>query len=369
MTLEGPTYRIPHPDMEGVVFGSDNDRRRAAELIALQRFSGSEMTQRTTVADHSLRSLAMTTVVTESLLHAGIKVDQRKAMFWADHHDDSERKDPRGDIPTSEKMQWSPEEREEFDKREIENVRIIEEEGIEKPSWVGSLEDMFVEHGKREGLEVQVVNYVDKWDGMNETVHELICGDNDEEFREILERYRGILVGLEEENSDWLPIVREFLPSGVFDVPKSDSLKKKKISDLDFTSARSLTRSLCADNPPTYSYWIKINWAAHGLWFLEHTFPGWVEQFPPNIMSAIRTIEQGRDPSRTPSGLIIASSEVISAVRFVSSIGELSFSRMMLALEIEGEIYRARTGRTRALVGDALGLTSFPRPQLRPSTE
>ena len=136
-------------------------------------------------------------------------------------------------------MQWTEERRVEFEEQEAAAIRELGPT-LDIPTWAKSAEAIFAEYRKGETLEARVIQYLDKWDGMNEATHELVCGDNVTDFVPILERYREILAGLEERNVDWLPVVRDFLGTDIFSVPTPPDLHRKTVDDLDFTSADNL---------------------------------------------------------------------------------------------------------------------------------
>ncbi len=317
------------------------------------------MTQRTTVAHHSIRVTGAVAVVAEILLEAGIRVDQEKMMFMADFHDDPERVDPAGDIPTPVKMQWTKEQREEFEKAEIAAIRRLTPT-LPVPSWAASAEEIFNEYRQEETLEARVIKYLDKWDGMNEATHELVCGDNTADFVPILIRYGEILTGLEEKNLDWLTVVRDFVGIDVFRAPLPDELHRKTVEDLDFTNVDTLIRSICEGNPPSYFFWLGLNKAVGNTGFLELTFPGWIDKFPKPIIDAVDSLVAGRDPLMTPSGLVIVSEQARSARKFAESLDFPHLELMLRKVEIAGADYRSRTGVKRALVGEALGPTPYP---------
>lgn len=351
--------RVPHPSIAHIDFLSDINRKRAQELLNLPRFQGVEMTQRTTVMHHSLRVIGEVTVISEILLEAGITLDQEKTMFMADFHDDAERRDPAGDIPTSVKMQWTEERRAEFEEQEAVAIRELQPT-LDIPIWAHSVEAIFAEYRKGETLEARVTQYLDKWDGMNEATHELICGDNVTDFVPILERYRGILADLEERNADWLPVVRDFLGTDIFSVPTPPELHRKTVDDLDFTSADNLVGSVCDGNPKSYLLWIAFNKAIHTRAFLDLTFPGWIDKFPQTIVAAVDAVIKGQSFITTPSGLAVVSDETTRAMGFAKSLDQPHLPIMLRKIEIMGEDYRRRTGTTRALVGDAFGFVQYP---------
>jgi 5'-deoxynucleotidase YfbR-like HD superfamily hydrolase len=338
--------RPPHPRIDRAPFLKTHSHKRLGQLLDVPRFQGAEMTQRTSVLHHTLRVTGSTAIISEILLEAGTPIDQFKAMYMADMHDDPERSDPAGDIPTPVKRQWTDEERRKFKEREIEAIRNSGEE-LDIPSWVESAADLFTEYREGQTLEARVVNYLDKWDAVNEVTHELVAGDNQAEFAQILERYRAIMAELETPNSDWLPIVRDFLGTDVFTVPNLTDIHKKTVQDLSFESSDSLISSLCKDNPQGYFFWIALNRVVHNINFLDLTFPGWVEQIPPQIQQAIEAVKQRKDFLATPSGLIIASGEATKAMNFAREMNLPYLEFMLESIRIAGFGYRARTGRTR----------------------
>jgi len=352
-------YRIPHPNIAHINFSSEENLQRGEELADLPRFQEVEMTQRTTVMHHSLRVNIEGTVIADILLEAGVRVDQEKVMFMSDYHDDAERKDPAGDIPTSTKAQWTKEERAEFERRETEIIKGLEP-SLDKPAWAKSAEALFTEYREGKTLEARLIQYLDKWDGMNEATHELICGDNMTDFVPILHRYQGRLLELEEKNADWLPVVRDFLGVDIFRVPEPPELHKKTVGNLDFTNADSLLGSVCDGNPKSYLWWMALSKAVYRRYFLEFTFPGWMDKMPQPIIAAIDAIKEGHDFVATPSGLLVVSDETTKAMMFAKSLDQNHLSKILEKIEIVGEGYRSRTGTKRALVGDALGLMPYP---------
>ena len=281
------------PELDLTYFGSPSpeDIDRDAGLFGIRRFGAiAEMAQRTTVLDHSIRVMSISVRFAEMLLALGVKMDMPRIIFISPHHDDPEIKT--GDYPTPVKTHATPEERARMDAEELEAAAAIEHL-VAKPSFVRSFSEIMAEYRQQATVEDRLVNFVDKFDGLNEAIHEVVTGTNKVGFRQVIEEYRPIFTKLREKNRDWQEVVENFVGPNFFDFPDPDSLTPKSIEDVNFSTAGRFIESIAAGNPDSYKLWLIFGKAAFRLRFLEHFLPAWTNLIPKPVLDDITRVKHG----------------------------------------------------------------------------
>lgn len=281
---------LPHPDYEHINWFGAEEQTRFEKLMGIPRFHLiPEMTQRTSVATHTIRVTIQTNFFSEALLETGVELDQPLLMFLADHHDDPEL--ITGDYPTPVKRNATPEEKQRMEMEEDAAARALEWL-INKPKWAQSFADIHSEYRKKGSFEARILNFLDKWDGLHEAVHEVVTGENKDGFRQVIRDYKPIFEELYEKNEDWIPKMEHFVESPVFHFPDPQTLTPKTPETLSYKSVDDLIDSLSIGNPESYRMWLRLNRYVFGGFFLEHTFPGWEGTFPPHVTREAEKAQQ-----------------------------------------------------------------------------
>ena len=177
---------------------------------------------------------------------------------------------------------------------------------IQKPKSVESFRAAFEQYKAQEALPDRLVNYWDKFDGLHEAIHEVVCGDHPDRFRQVIREYEPIFDELREANSDWMPSVELFLGEGFFDFPDADALPQgRKPKDLDYTDVNKFISSVAQGAPNSYVHWLKLNHFIYHITFFPRTFPGWDADWPLDIIKDLLEVEQGIPYRETVSGLVV----------------------------------------------------------------
>lgn len=298
--------RINHPDIAHIDWGSPKQFTRAAILSSIPRYNAIEnMTHRTSVGEHTMRVISHATNFASILEGRGHLVDISAIWFMADNHDNGEAYT--GDIPTSVKRSATPEQREQMKVEERKGVEQFEAM-IDMPlSTPRFYPEMYDEYEDKNTLEARIVNFADKWDGLHEAVHEVVCGENPERFKQVISEYEDDFQNLRDANRDWQEEVEPVLGSDFFSFPDPETLIPKSIDDTDFTNPTTLVTSLSTDNPASYKFWLRSNIFAFRVYFIENVFPGWKDKIPQKVREDIEAAKRGDTFRKTSSGLFIPS--------------------------------------------------------------
>ncbi len=340
MSAENKYGTLPYPGWEDLNYFAPREFLRASKLIGIPRFHAvEEMSQRTTVLDHSVRVLSFSIHFSDMLLELGVEVNQPHIIFMSDHHDDCEI--VTGDIPTPVKAKATEEEKRKMDEEELEAATIIEEL-VGKPATVPSFREALEEYRKQETVTSRLIYYLDKWDGLHEAVHEVVTGTNKEGFRQVIRDYEPAFARLREKNKDWMEVIELFLGVGFFDFPNPDSLTPKTVQDADFSDVGAFIGSLSSGNPDSYQFWLSLNKAGFMVDFLHRTFPGWLSSVPKNVLEDIKRVKRGEE--RNSLGLYLPSSYLRKP-----TFGEsLAMDDSLDRIDAMASIIREQTGRERA---------------------
>lgn len=257
---------------ENIDWFSKAELERCDRLDAIPRYSAiEEMTHRGSVGDHVVRVTALTMFGTDMLLNLGYELDQPRAVLYADHHDDMEIPDME-DIPSPVKRKAKGKKKKELQKREREAVQEVEHL-VAKPTWVGSYNELYEDYKRQNTIEARIVNYMDKWDGLHEAVHEVVCGDNKDDFKRVIEEYRPIFEELNKINEPWHEVAGLYLGADLFALPEPDKLISRKPEDLDWSSAQNLMKSVARSNPKSYMFWLMASQHTFNSFFYQELFP------------------------------------------------------------------------------------------------
>lgn len=308
-----------HPDIAHINFFSREEIERATALHAIKRFQAiKEMTHRTSVLEHELRVSKHSIVFSRVLLALGIEVDLPRVLFFADHHDDVEIET--GDISTPQKISASQEERVRIEEDEREAAKKVDHL-IQKPLLFRSFPEEYEEYKSQKTLEARIVNYADKWDGLHEAIHEVVCGENPKDFKEVINGYRPTFEELGIKNKDWHDKLKVILDNDFFDFPDPEKLTLKSSEKLSYKTVGNFIKSIAEGNPRSYFFWLRSNKSVFGLDFLERTFPGWMDKFPQPTLKDIKRVRDKHPFKTTASGLWVPSTE--------TNIGNLTFGESM----------------------------------------
>lgn len=309
--MSAENYRNLLPaDIAHIDFASPEEMERARRLQAIPRYGTIEgMTHRTTVLVHELRvanhaKFFATAFLAFSKDQQGI--DLRKVVFYGDHHDDPEIEMAEGDIPTPKKRSATPEERAQMDQDERVAAEKVDRL-VSKSLWAKSFPKEFEEYKSQKSLEARIVNFADKWDGLQEAVHEVVCGDNKETFRDVIRGYRQIFEELNQKDQDWLKVIKSFFGQDAFDFPNPQALVSKSPSDLNYKTVWDFMRSIGEGNPRSYFLWLRFNKALFSLDFLSYVFGGWMDKFPQEVLDDVKRVQDKEAFKRTASGLFVPS--------------------------------------------------------------
>jgi len=188
----------------------------------------------------------------------------------------------------------------------------------------------FEEYKSQKSLEARIVNYADKWDGLHEAVHEVVCGDNKERFKEVINDYKPAFEELNDKNKDWHERLKWLLGDNFFDIPNPDTLVPKFPEKLGYKTVGDFMKSIAEGNPISYFFWLRFNKSLFGLDFLLHTFPGWMDKFPLEILQDIERVRAKAPFKTTQSGLFIPSTEV--------NVGNLTFGESLKLDILESQL-------------------------------
>lgn len=324
---------IPHPEIAHINFFSPEELERIRALHAIKRFGSiKEMTHRTSVAEHELRVMSHSFFFAKMLLAQELSIDLRKVSFFADHHDDPEI--ITGDISALAKRDASEEEKakmEQDEKTAAEQVDRL----VQKPFWFRDFPHEYNEYKSQKTLEAQIVNYADKWDGLHEAIHEVVCGENKDGFKKVVNDYKPGLEELGKSNKDWHDKLKIVLGNDFFDVPDPDKLISKSPNKLNYKTSGSFISSVAQGSPTSYFFWLRFNKSLFKLDFLKHTFPGWMDKFPLEILQDIERVKNKAPLKKTPSGLWVPSAHIdISNITFGESL-ELDTLEVQLVMASE----------------------------------
>lgn len=305
-------YRnLPPADLAHIDFHSPKEQERARRLLAIPRFGTIEkMTHRTNVLLHEMRVANSANLLAKAFLAFNKDqepIDLRKVVFFADHHDDPEMET--GDIPTPSKINATEEERKTMEADERAATAKVDHL-VSKPLWARSFPEEFEEYKSQKSLEARIVNYADKCDGLNEAVHEVVCGENKEKFRRVVEGYRQTFEDLNKKNENWLEIIKPFFGQDAFDFPNPQALVPKNPSDLNYKTVWDFMKSIGEGNPRSYFLWLRFNKSLFGLDFFEFTFPGWMDKFPQEVLDDIKRVKNKEPFKKSKSGLLIPATAI-----------------------------------------------------------
>lgn len=299
---------IPHPEIAHINFFSPEELERIRALHAIKRFGSiKEMTHRTSVAEHELRVMSHSFFFAKMLLAQELSIDLRKVSFFADHHDDPEI--ITGDISALVKRDASEEEKakmEQDEKTAAEQVDRL----VQKPFGLRDFPHEYNEYKSQESLEARIVNYADKWDGLHEAIHEVVCGENKEGFKKVIKDYKPIFEELNIENKDWLDKLKKVFGDDFFDFPDPEKLVPKSPEKLSYKTVGDFIKSIAEGNPRSYFFWLRFNKSLFKLDFLKHTFPGWMDKFPLEILQDIERVKNKAPLKKTHSGLWVPSAHI-----------------------------------------------------------
>lgn len=241
-------------DITHIDFFSVEEVERAQRLHAIKRFGSIEkMTHRSNVFEHALRTSKHSKVFSSILIELGVEVDLGKVLFFADHHDDPEIEMVQGDIPTPIKRSATPEERARMEQDERDGAQKVDRL-VQKPFGFRAFPIEFKEYKSQKSLEARIVNYADKWDGLHEAVHEVVCGDNKGKFREVIREYKPVFEELNDKNKDWHERLKRLIGDDFFDVPDPDTLVPKLPEELGYKTAGDFMKSIAQGNPTSYFF-------------------------------------------------------------------------------------------------------------------
>lgn len=332
---------IPHPDWDHINWYSEQELVRAAYMLIPRYHAIEEMTHRTTVLHHALRVQATSIHFSQMLLNLGVEIHQPKIIFLSDHHDDCEM--VTGDIPTPVKTNATPEEREQIDGKEREAALLVEDL-VAKPKFIPSFQVVVDEFREQRTIEARVVKFADKWDGLQEAVHEVVTGTNKDGFKQVIREYEPKFRDLREQNRDWQDIVSQIIGEAFFEFPDPESLSPKTIPQLSFRTPEDFIESLCQGNPVGFRYWLIFNRIAFGLDFLKQVFPGWMGAFPSNVLEDIERVRQGR-PRKRASGLILPSTYIDpNEVDFGEPLLQMTIDDTLTEIDELAEVINRKTG-------------------------
>lgn len=297
-----------HPDIAHIHFNSLGEGERMRRLSGIKRFATiKEMTHRTSVLEHELRVSRHSTLFAKMLIAFGERMDLKRVLFFADHHDDPELET--GDIATSKKRTASKEELSKMEDDERFAAQRIDHL-VQKPLGFRSFPEEFARLKAQKSLEAKVVNYADKWDGLHEAIHEVVCGNNQEGFKKVINDYKPDSEELNEKNKDWHDKLKRVLGDNFFDFPVPDKLIPKSPKDLNYNKAIDFIKSIADGNPRSYFFWLRFNESLFGIEFLTYTFPGWIKKFPKEVLADIERVKTKAPLKKRQSGLFIPSTEI-----------------------------------------------------------
>ncbi len=323
---------------------SSEQLERCDRLDEIPRYSSIEqMTHRGTVGAHALRVTALTFFATDMLLNLGVELDQPKAVFLADHHDDTEIPDME-DIPSPVKRKAKGRKKKELEEKEREAVGQVEHL-IEKPQGVESYREAYEEYRAQRTLETKVVNYMDKWDGLHEAVHEVVCGENKIAFRRVIEEYRPVFDELNRVNESWQKVAGLYLGDDLFTFPDPDKIVPKTPADLDWSTAQNLMKSI-AQGLRSYMFWLMTTQHVFKHQFLVRAFPGWLDYVPLEVWDDIERVRLNNPYKTTNSGLLVPSGTIDpDSPTFGES---LNFELLKLIIDGRGAKIRMKNGFKKA---------------------
>lgn len=273
--------RLRDPDYFHIDWFSEEMRARDEALDNIPRFNSiAEMTHRPTVAAHSVKVSFFGYYIGQALMEAGVEVDQPKLVYMGEHHDDAEI--VTDDIPAPVKRAANRAERRRMQREEREAIKQLEGR-TQKPLWMESMEVLMREYRDKNSLESRIVNYLDKWDGLYEAVNEVVCGENKEKFREVIEEYKPEFDELNRDNREWQQIASYIVGKSIFEFPNPSKLSPKKFEDIDFANAATMVASIAKDNDLNYHWWLFMNSAIFKTYFFDYVLPGWKDFLPDEV--------------------------------------------------------------------------------------
>lgn len=310
---------LPLQDLAHIDWHSPEEVERAVRLNNILRFGTiEEMTHRTSVLVHEGRVAKGALVISRVLSAQGVAVDLKRVLFLADHHDDIEMET--GDIPTPVKESATKEELKKMEEDERVAAEKIDHL-VQKPLFFRSFPEEYEEYKSQKTIEARIVSYMDKWDGIHEAIHEVICGDNKETFREVIEKYKPLFVDLMDKNKDWQIKLKNIFGDDFFSVPDPEKLVSKMPIELDYTNVFNFMRSVAQDNPISYFFWLRFNKSLFRLDFLRFVFPGWIDKFPPIVLKDIERVRKKQPFKKSDSGLWVPSNQ--------KNVGNLTFGESL----------------------------------------
>lgn len=307
MSMIPDQLRHSHPDIAHINFKSSKEMKRANSLLKIGRFGKiEEMTHRTSVAEHELRVTKQSIIFSKILLNFDVRLNLRKILFFADRHDDPEILTD--DIDAETKRNATPEEKAKMDEEERMAVEKLDNI-IPKPLCIRSFPQEFEEYKAQKTIEARIVNYFDKWDGLHEAIHEVVCGNNRKDFKQVILNYKLTLEELNEKNKDWQTDLKKIFGDDFFDFPDPDKLVSKSPNELDYKTAGTFIESVAKGNPKSYIFWLMFTKSLFRIDFLQFTFPGWMDKFPKELLQDIVRVKTKAPFKKTHSGLLIPSTE------------------------------------------------------------
>jgi 5'-deoxynucleotidase YfbR-like HD superfamily hydrolase len=161
------------------------------DLGSINRFRETPMFYRTTDYHHAKRTELVASTIGKLLQLEGVAIDTPRLGIMALHHDDHEVKT--GDIPRPEKDLMTGEERRELRQHEEEAIGVLSTRYYPNP-FPPYYRAIWLEMADKQTPEAQVVDVADKLEGLMESVHELLCGN--EAFMPIIVRYQHLVRNL-----------------------------------------------------------------------------------------------------------------------------------------------------------------------------
>ena len=286
--------RLMHPDYIHMDFFSPSQLERAKRLGSIPRWSAiKEMTHRPTVGAHSMKVMSISMLFSQMCLELGLELDQPLMVFMADHHDDTELADME-DIPAPVKRKATQAEKKRIEKKEKKDAERVEHL-VDKPIGIESFQKAFDDYRKQDTVESRIVKYADAWDGLHEAINEIVCGENKDEFRRIVEEYRPEFEELNKKNKDWQRLACMFLGDDFFEFPDVRSIPSTRFEELDFTSSAALAYSIAKAESGSYFFWLACAEQTFKLSFFDFVFPSWKNRLPRNVVNDIQRTQVIQD--------------------------------------------------------------------------
>lgn len=286
--------RLMHPDYIHMDFFSPGQLERADRLDSIPRWNAiQEMTHRPTVGAHSLKVLELSFLFSQMCMELGLELDQPLIVFMSEHHDDPEIADME-DIPAPVKRAANRAERRRMEKKERKDAERVEHL-VDKPIGIPSYQKVFEDYKKQDTLEARIVKYADAWDGLHEAINEVVCGENKDRFRQVIEEYRPEFEDLNKKNRDWQRLVCMFMGDDFFEFPDARTMPSTQFEELDFSSCAALAGSISKNDRGSYFFWLSAAEQTFKLSFFDYVLPGWKNRLPRNVVSDIQRTQYLRD--------------------------------------------------------------------------